>query len=142
MWPIVILAGIAWALIQQGSNLIQQISYSISAVRFNIQGTRLTINVTYDVQNRSNQTLLINSIDGVLIHNGREIGTFLKPDPVTIAPLGDTRITIPIRVNALSTAMALYDAWRAKQVPTIQVRGGMSTNLARLPIDETYGISA
>lgn len=142
MWPIVIIAGLAWAFLRQGANLIQQISYSISAVRFKIEGARLTINVTYDVQNRSNQRLLINSIDGVLLHNGREIGTFLKPDPVTIAPLGDTRITIPIRVNGLSAATALYDAWRAKQVPTIQVRGGMVTNIARLPIDETYGITA
>jgi hypothetical protein len=142
MWPIVIIAGLAWALLQQGTNLMQQISYSISAVRFSFAGARLTINVTYDIQNRSNQGLLINSIDGVLLHNGREIGTFLKPDPVTIAPLGDTRLTIPVRINALETAQALYNAWRDKKVPTIQVRGGMSTNVARLPINETYGISA
>jgi hypothetical protein len=141
MWPILIIGAVAYLLYQQGNNLQEQLSYSPAGVRFYREGTSIKLDYKLDIENRSNQRLKIDSIDGKVFYQGKEVGTFLMANPATVEPLKTTQLTINTRFSSIDVLSAIYSNWQNKQKPVLTLTGGIQTALGRVPISETFGIN-
>lgn len=141
MFPLVLVIGglVAYSLINQGKAAYNQLQYGVDKFdKVQFGWLTSTIDFTFTITNNTNVSASINGVDGLILLNGKQLGTFVTRTAFTIQPGATTKVQARATVQNTSFLRDLVNVISTGKTPETTFDGGISTTLlGRVPFKYT-----
>lgn len=126
------LAGIvAYLFYNAGTNLSDKIAFE--PVGFNLGQSLLTLRI----KNPTDTSAKIQSVAGLILSNGKPIGTYNVVSPFDIPARSAVVIKIKLRLNAQSVVEQISNVLLSGKTPVISISGKIGTMFGAVSFDNT-----
>lgn len=132
-----LIAGVvAYLFYNAGTNLSDKITFE--PVGFNLSQAQLTLRL----KNPTDTSAKIQSVSGLILSNGKSIGTYNVVSPFDIPARSAVVIKIKIKLNAQSVVEQISNVLLSGKTPVISINGKIGTMFGSVSFDNTLVESA
>lgn len=141
MNPLLIIGGalLIYSVVNQGRAAFNQLQYAVDRIgKINLGVFASSIDFTFSITNNTNAAATIQGVDGIIVTDGRQLGTFVTRQPITIQPGGVTRVNARANVTSVEFLRQMINVMKERRTPKIEFDGAITTQLlGRIPFRYT-----
>jgi hypothetical protein len=133
--------GLAGLYLLTRRSLAKNLVFNFSDIKFKGTVLKPIIQVTFSVQNPTNQKAILKGVAGTLSFNGSPVSNISNFTEQTIAAKTESFINIDVRPSLLGIASSFIDAIRGKRITgSFSFDGSANVDGIVLPINQKYDL--
>lgn len=133
--------GLAGLYLLTRRSLAKNLVFNFSDIKFSGTVLRPIIQVTFSVQNPTNQKATLKGVAGTLSFNGSPVSNISNFTEQTILPNQESLIMINVRPSLLGVASSVIDAIKGKRITgSFKFVGSANVDGIVIPINQTYDL--